>query len=126
MLSYAVFMPLALYVSLIVLTKAFRRHGKAVKALTMAQWMGTRYNSKGFGLYFAVLSLLLITFIVLIAVGMTKVLASALNANEMWVLGGLIIFIFGYMMFGGANSMVYTNAIQAGIMIIDESEPRPI
>ncbi len=117
-LSYAVFMPLALYISLVVLTKAFRRHGKAVKALTMAQWMGTRYGSKGFGIYFAVLSLLLITFIVLIAVGMTKVLASALNAHEIWVLGGLIVFIFGYMMFGGANSMVYTNAIQAGIMII--------
>lgn len=117
-LAYAVFMPLALYISLVVLTRAFRRHGKAVKALTLAQWMSTRYASKAFGLYFAVLSLLLITFIVLIAVGMTKVLASALNANEIVVLGCLIVFIFGYMMFGGANSMVYTNAIQAGIMIL--------
>lgn len=117
-LSMAVFLPLALYVSLIVLTKAFRRHGQAVKALTLAQWMGTRYSSKGFALFFAVLGLLLLTFVVLIAVGMTKVLASALGANEVLVLGLLIAFIFGYMMFGGANSMVYTNAIQAAIMIV--------
>ncbi len=117
-IAYAIFLPLALYISLIVLTKSFRRHGQAVKALTMAQWIGTRYGSKRFAFFFAILSLLLITFIVLIAVGMTKVLAKALNADEIWILAGLVVFIFGYMMFGGANSMVYTNAIQAGIMIV--------
>jgi sodium/pantothenate symporter len=31
---------------------------------------------------------------------------------------GIIVFIFGYMMFGGANSMVYTNTVQAVIMIV--------
>lgn len=117
-IAYAVFLPLALYISLIVLTKSFRRHGQAVKALSMAQWIGKRYGSDRFAFFFALLSLLLITFIVLIAVGMTKVLAKALNADEIWILAGLVIFIFGYMMFGGANSMVYTNAIQAGIMIL--------
>lgn len=117
-LAFAVFLPLALYVSLVTLTRAFRTHGQAVKALTLAQWMGSRYGSRAFALFFAFLALLLITFIVLIAVGMTKVLASALNADEMLVLSGLIVFVFGYMMFGGANSMVYTNAIQAGIMIL--------
>ena len=117
-IAYAVFLPLALYVSLVVLTKSFRRHGQAVKALSMAQWIGKRYGSNRFAFFFAILSLLLITFIGLIAVGMTKVLAQALNADEIWVLAGLVVFIFGYMMFGGANSMVYTNAIQAGIMIV--------
>lgn len=117
-LSMAVFLPLALYISLILLTRAFRRHGHAVKAITLAQWIGTRYGNNGFALYFAFLGLLLLTFIVLIAVGMTKVLSSALGADEIVVLGAMIIFIFGYMMFGGANSMVYTNAIQAGLMIV--------
>lgn len=117
-LSMAVFLPLALYISLIILTRAFRRHGHAVKATTLAQWIGTRYGNSGFALYFAFLGLLLLTFIVLIAVGMTKVLSSALGTDEILVLGAMIIFIFGYMMFGGANSMVYTNAIQAGMMIV--------
>ena len=89
-----------------------------VKALSMAQWMGTRYNSKGYALFFAFLSLLLITFIVLINVGLTKVLARTLNVSEINILIGIVVFIFGYMMFGGANSMVYTNTVQAIIMLV--------
>lgn len=116
-LSYGLILPAASLVSLILLTKGFRKHGSSVKALTMAQWMGTRYNSRGYSLFFAFLSLLLLTFIVLIAVGLTKVLAHALNVSEVSVLIGVIIFVFGYMMFGGANSMVYTNTVQAIIML---------
>ena len=117
-ISYAFVMPVAAMFSLVVLTKGFRKHGSSVKALTMAQWMGTRYKSKGYSLFFAFLSLLLITFIVLICVGLTKVLSQTLNVSELAILIGLVIFIFGYMMFGGANSMVYTNTVQAIIMII--------
>ncbi|MFN7117248.1 MAG: sodium/pantothenate symporter [Saprospiraceae bacterium] len=117
-LAMAVVLPIGLFTSLIILSKSFRRYGSSVKALTMAQWIGKRYDSQGFALLFAFFSLLLITFIVLICVGMTKVMAQALNTNELYVLIGLVIFVFGYMMFGGANSMVYTNTIQAGIMII--------
>jgi len=117
-ISYAFVMPIAAMVSLVLLTKGFRKHGSSVKALTMAQWMGTRYKSKGYALFFAFLTLLLITFIVLICVGLTKVLSKTLNVSELSVLIGLVVFIFGYMMFGGANSMVYTNTVQAVIMII--------
>ncbi len=117
-LAFVIVLPLGIFISLIVLTKSFRRHGHSVKALTMAQWIGKRYDSKGYALLFGVLSLLLITFIVLICVGMTKVLSQALNVQELYVLIGLVVFVFGYMMFGGANSMVYTNAIQAGMMLI--------
>jgi sodium/pantothenate symporter len=117
-ISYAFVMPIAAMTSLVILTKGFRKHGSSVKALTMAQWMGTRYNSKGYSLFFAFLSLLLITFIVLICVGLTKVLSKTLNVSEFSVLIGLVVFIFGYMMFGGANSMVYTNTVQAIIMVV--------
>ncbi|MCS6930039.1 MAG: alpha/beta fold hydrolase [Saprospiraceae bacterium] len=117
-LAMSVVLPLGLYLSLIVLTRSFRRYGASVKALTLAQWMGKRYDSQGFALWFAVLSLLLVTFIVLICVGLTKVLAGALGADEFPVLVGLVVVVFGYMMFGGATSMVYTNAIQAGLMLV--------
>ncbi|MCS7052624.1 MAG: sodium:solute symporter [Ignavibacterium sp.] len=116
-LSYGIFLPVAAITSLIILSKKFRHHGKSVKALTMAQWMGTRYQSKGYSLFFAFLSLLLITFIVLICVGLTKVLSKTLNVDEFTILIGIVVFIFGYMMFGGANSMVYTNTVQAIIML---------
>lgn len=117
-LSYAIVLPAAAVISLFLLTKGFRKHGSNVKALTMAQWMGTRYKSKTYSLFFAFLSLLLITFIVLICVGLTKVLSKTLNVSELSILIGIVVFIFGYMMFGGANSMVYTNTVQAVIMLV--------
>lgn len=116
-LSFGVFFPLASLVSLVVLSKSFRKFGQSVQAVSLAGWIGNRYNSKGYSLFVAVLSLLLITFIILILVALTKVISQALNADQIWVLGILVVFIFGYMMFGGANSMVYTNTIQAIIMI---------
>ncbi len=117
-LAMAIALPIAALLSLILLTKGFRKHGKLVKALTMAQWMETRYESKKFGLFFAFLSMLMITFIVLICVGLTKVLASTLNIPEFYALVGIVVFVFGYMMYGGANSMVYTNTIQALLMLV--------
>ena len=51
-LSMALALPLAALLSLVVLTKGFRRHGTRVKALSMAQWMGTRYQSRGYGIFF--------------------------------------------------------------------------
>ncbi|MCA1752412.1 MAG: sodium:solute symporter, partial [Flavobacteriales bacterium] len=117
-LSYAIVLPVAAFISLIVLTKRFRAHGTKVKALTMAQWIGNRYGSKAYGTFFAVLSALLITFIVLIVVGLSQLLAQPLQADPLWVMGGIVVFVFGYMMFGGANSMVYTNTVQALLMLV--------
>ena len=117
-LAMSIVLPIALFGSLIILSKSFRKYGASVQALTMAQWIGKRYGSQSYALLFAFLSLLLITFIVLICVGMTKVLSKSLNISELYILIGLVTFVFGYMMFGGANSMVYTNTIQAGMMIV--------
>jgi sodium/pantothenate symporter len=117
-ISFGIVMPLAIYISLVIMTKGFRKYGETTKALTMAQWIGKMYESKAFAIYFGFLSLLLITFIVLICVGVTQVLSKALNADSVWVLAAVVTFVFGYMMFGGANSMIYTNAIQATIMLV--------
>lgn len=117
-ISMAFALPIAALVSLVVLTKGFRKHGQQVKALTMAQWMKSRYNSESLGFVFALLSLLLITFVVLICVGLTKVISSTLDLPEFYTLLSIVLFVFGYMMFGGANSMVYTNTIQAILMLV--------
>ncbi|WP_345373145.1 sodium/pantothenate symporter [Algivirga pacifica] len=116
-IAMALALPFGALVSLIFLTKRFRTKGVSMKSLTIAQWIGERYGSKGFGTFFAFLSLLLITFVVLICVGLTKVIASTLQQEELYVLIGIVAFVFTYVMFGGANSMVYTNMIQAMLMI---------
>jgi len=117
-ISYGIVLPLAAVISLAILTKSFRKYGQSVKALTLAQWIGERYKSRNYALFMGFLALLLITFIVLIAVAITQVLSKALNADPYIVLIATVVFIFGYMMFGGANSMVYTNTIQAIVMVI--------
>lgn len=117
-LAFAVVLPAGLFLSQLVLTKSFRRYGTTVKALTIAQWIGQRYGSPRFAQFFAVLSLLLVSFIVLICVGLTKVLSQALGLGELPVLIGTVAFVFSYMMFGGANSMVYTNTLQALIKLL--------
>lgn len=117
-LSMGVFLPLGTLVSLYFLSKSFRKIGKSIQAKTLAQWMGIRYQSKGFALYFAFLSVLMIAFVVLICVGLTKVVATSLNLEILPTLTGIVLFTFGYMMFGGANSMVYTNMIQAVLKVI--------
>ena len=117
-LAMSVVLPIGLFISLIVLSKSFRKYGSSIKALTLAQWVGKRYDSPFFSILMAFFSLLLLTFIVLICVGLTKVIASAVGADELIVLVSLVVFVFGYTMFGGANSMVYTNTIQAILMII--------
>ena len=114
----SIMLPLGLYISLVILSKSFRTMGLKSESLTLSQWIGKRFDSKAFALYMACISLLLITFIVLICVGLTKVLSNALSSSETWVLIAIVIFVFGYMMVGGANTMVYTNTIQAILMIL--------
>lgn len=117
-ISMAVVLPLAAFASLIFFTKGFARYGKTVKASTMSQWIGNRFSHKGYQFFFAVVAMLLITFIVLINVGLTQVISKSLEVEPFYVLLGITVFVFGYMMFGGANSMVYTNTVQALIMIV--------
>ena len=117
-ISFGIVLPIAAFISLIVLTKGFVKYGNTVKATTMAQWIGERYKSKSYAFFFGIIALLLITFIVLINVGITQVISKSLNIEPFYVLMGITIFVFGYMMFGGANSMVYTNTIQALIMFV--------
>lgn len=112
-LSMAIFLPIGTLTSLAILSKRFRKYGQSVQAKTIAQWMGKRYNSPGFSLYFGFISFLMIAFIVMICVGLTQVLIRSLNLEIAPTLTGVVLFTFGYMMFGGANSMVYTNTVQA-------------
>ena len=117
-LAMSVVLPLGLVISLVILSKSFRKFGAHINAITLAQWVGKRYGSPKFSMLMAGLSLLLMTFIVLICVGLTKVLHSALGIQELPILASLIVFVFGYIMFGGANSMIYTNALQASVMLV--------
>lgn len=117
-LAMSITLPLALYISLVVMSRSFQKIGSNIQAVTLAQWIEKRYDSKSYGKFMGVMGLLLITFIVLICVGMVKVLSNALQTPELPTLIGLVVFVFGYTMIGGANTVVRTNAIQAIVMSV--------
>tara|TARA_R110000868_G_scaffold216416_3_gene466557 strand:- start:27268 stop:28716 length:1449 start_codon:yes stop_codon:yes gene_type:complete len=117
-LALGVVMPVAIFIALVIFIKRFRNYGVNVNSISIADWLGKRYNSLFLKMFFGFLSILLITFIVLICVGITKVVAKALNTDELIVLIVLVVLVFTYMMVGGANAMVYTNSLQAIFMII--------
>ncbi|MBL7473713.1 sodium:solute symporter family transporter [Robertkochia sediminum] len=117
-LAFGVVMPLAIFIALVFLMKRFRKYGVNVGSLSIADWVGKRFDSSFLQKLFGALSILLIAFIVLICVGITKVISKAIDVQELYVLIGLVIVVFTYIMFGGANSLVYTNSAQAVVMVI--------
>ena len=44
--ALCVVLPISMFVSLVVLTKGFRKYGDSVKALTLSQWVGERFESR--------------------------------------------------------------------------------
>jgi len=117
-LGYVVAMPLGLILGLIVFSKAFRRVGDEVEALTVPQWIGDRFGDFRLTVFFAGASLLQIAFLVLITVGLTRVLSNVL-AVPMWVSMAMALGIpLLYIAIGGASAHTLTNSAQAVLMLV--------
>lgn len=117
-LGYAIAAPLGIFLGLTLMSKRFRRIGGEQQALTVPQWIGERYGDRRLTLFFAVLSFLQITFIVLIVVGLTIVLGRTLSLDFPLVLAVLLVFTIGYIMMGGASIHILTNSFQGVIMAL--------
>jgi len=108
---------LGITIGIIVLSKGFRSVGEKMQALTVPGWLGSRFESRGIQIGFALLSLALITFMVLIVVAMAYILMKMLGIPAWSALLGVIVLVFAYVLVGGANTSVYTNSVQALIMV---------
>ena len=117
-IGYAIAMPLGVFIGLIVFSKAFRRVGDKVTALTIPQWIGDRFGDRRLTVFFAVASLLQIAFLVLITVGLTRVLSSVLEVPMLVAMAMTIGIPLVYISFGGASAHTLTNAAQAILMIV--------
>ncbi len=118
LLGFGVAAALGITAGLVLFSSAFRRVGEQGKALTVPQWIGARYGSRGLSVGFGVLSLGLVSYAVLIVVALAYVLGLLLGLPPWLPALGLILFVFGYVAFGGANAHASTNAVQAGIMLV--------
>ncbi|WP_445955669.1 sodium:solute symporter family transporter [Yeosuana sp.] len=103
---------------LVVLSFKFRRIGEKMKALTVPDWIGKHYNSKEFSLYFAFINLLSFAFVVLLVGGISIVMQKLLDVNNVTALIITLVFVTGYVFFGGTYAHVYTNMFQGLLMII--------
>jgi SSS family solute:Na+ symporter/sodium/pantothenate symporter len=117
-IGYSIATPLGIFLGLIVLSKSFRKIGDQYTVITVPNWVGSRFNDKRMTVYLAIVSLLQITFLVLIVVGLSVVLMNVLQIPIEAALTVVIVFTFGYILFGGATAHVWTNTIQAIIMIV--------
>ncbi len=116
--GYAIATPLGIFLALIVISKKFRSIGDRTRVITVPQWIGDRFHARSLTVYFSVLSLLQITFLVLIVVGLSVVLRSTLGISIEAALLVVVGFTFAYIILGGASAHILTNTIQAMIMII--------
>jgi SSS family solute:Na+ symporter/sodium/pantothenate symporter len=108
---------LGITIGITVLSKGFRRVGEQLHALTLPGWLGSRYKSPAMQIGFALLSLALVSFMVLIVVAMAYVLMKMLGVPAWAAMLGVILLVFSYVLLGGANTSVYTNSVQALIMV---------
>ncbi len=116
----------------------FRRIGAESGALTIPDWIGKRYDSRAFALYFSVLSLLSFAFVVLLVGGISIVMQPLLGVSNQVALLITLVFVTGYVFVGGTYAHVLTNVLQGTLMIgvtilvlasivyVANSDPTPI
>ncbi len=118
LLGFGVAAALGITVGLVLFSRAFRRVGQSNAALTVPQWIGARFDSKGLATGFGLLSLGLVSYAVLIVVALAYVLSLLLGLPPWLPALALTAFVFGYVALGGANAHASTNAVQAVIMLV--------
>jgi sodium/pantothenate symporter len=124
-MGYGVSAGIGLISGIIILSKGFRRYGVQSAALTVPQWIGSRYQDRRLTLFYAVVSLFMIAMVVLICYAISSVLVATLNLPALFgahsfeiALAITIVFVFTYIMFGGTYAHAYTNTAQGLIMIV--------
>ncbi len=108
---------LGILAAFLILTRGFLRLGEKNQALTIPDWIYHRYQHRGFSLFFAFINLLSITFVVLILVGCSLLMAGLFPVTQKTALIIVLLFVFSYVLMGGTYAHAYTNTLQ-GIMMV--------
>jgi SSS family solute:Na+ symporter/sodium/pantothenate symporter len=124
-LGYGVAAGLGLTLGIVLLSKGFRRHGVASAALTVPQWIGTRFGDRRLTLFYGLVNLLLVAMVVLICYAMATLLSATLGLETLLprfafeaALAFTVLFVFAYIFFGGTYAHAYTNTAQGLMMVV--------
>lgn len=96
----------------------FRQIGVESKAVTIPGWIGSRYNSKGLALFFALVNLLSFAFLVLLVGGISIVMQQLLGVSNVVALLITLVFVTSYVIIGGTYAHVFTNVLQGTLMVL--------
>lgn len=116
-LHYGVAASLGIVVAFLLITKGFRRLGATQGSLTIPDWIYHRYGSRALSVFFALINLLSLTFVVLILVGCSLLMAGLFPISQKVALTLILLFVFSYVLMGGTYAHAYTNSFQ-GIMML--------
>lgn len=103
--------------AMVLLCKGFLRVGNQVGAITLPHWIRERFGDRTLGWFFAVINLLSITFVVLILVGCAVLCSNLFGIPQKVALTLVLLFVFSYVLMGGAYAHAYTNSFQAVLMV---------
>ncbi len=106
------------FIAFVFLGKRTRRMGHALDSLTFPEFLGKRFNSK-FIHYFSGLIIFcaMPLYAAVVLIGAARFLESSLLINFSIALLILSIIITFYVLFGGIRGVMYTDALQAVIMV---------
>ena len=96
----------------------FRRIGEQIKAVTIPHWLGLRYKSKPFAVYFSIINLFSFAFLILLVGGISIVMQKLLGISHITALSIALIVVTSYVIIGGTLAHVFTNMLQGSLMII--------
>lgn len=96
----------------------FRKIGKTVNAVTIPHWLGLRYKSKAFAIYFSIVNLFSFAFLILLVGGVSIVMQQILDISHIIALSIALIVVTSYVIVGGTMAHVFTNMLQGSLMII--------
>jgi sodium/pantothenate symporter len=102
---------------LVLLSFKFRKMGEKMGALTIPDWVGKRYRSRNFSLYFGFVNILSFAFVVLLVGGISIVMQTLLGVTNTLALIITLGFVTSYVLIGGTYAHVYTNMLQGFLMI---------
>ena len=103
---------------MVLFSKSFRRIGERFEALTVAQWVGDRFNSVPLRIFFGCISLLQVAYVVLIVVSLAQVISIGLSVPIIPAAIFVVVFTCAYIILGGASTHILTNAIQGVLMTL--------
>lgn len=115
---FNIFQTVGLLVGLLVVGRKVRTSNLSMCASSIPQWLRKRYNSKTLGYLFALQSVFLITFMVLIVVLLGELFGQILHMDYKLAVVLVSVYVFAYSLLGGSYTHGWSGMLQSVIMVV--------